>query len=67
MISFSFLIIFLQDNSSEFQGEVTGQSLLGMKKLRPLILSTWSDFLSSGAFDQLKQNATKARIPFYGR
>ena len=23
--------------------------------------------LSSGAFDQLKQNATKARIPFYGR
>lgn len=21
----------------------------------------------SGAFDQLKQNATKARIPFYGR
>jgi len=21
----------------------------------------------TGAFDQLKQNATKARIPFYGR
>lgn len=24
-------------------------------------------FNLSGAFDQLKQNATKARIPFYGR
>ena len=34
MISFSVLITFLQDYSSELQGEVTGQSLLGMKKLR---------------------------------
>jgi signal recognition particle GTPase len=24
-------------------------------------------FYTIGAFDQLKQNATKARIPFYGR
>ena len=29
---------------------------------------TWGTFpaFSAGAFDQLKQNATKARIPFYG-
>ena len=26
-----------------------------------------ADTLRAGAFDQLKQNATKARIPFYGR
>ena len=31
-------------------------------------LQTILDSVSfSGAFDQLKQNATKARIPFYGR
>ena len=31
-------------------------------------LQTMFDSVSfSGAFDQLKQNATKARIPFYGR
>lgn len=28
------------------------------------ILYCWGD--TSGAFDQLKQNATKAKIPFYG-
>jgi hypothetical protein len=26
-----------------------------------------ADTFRAGAFDQLKQNATKARIPFYGR
>ena len=26
-----------------------------------------ADTFRAGAFDQLKQNATKAKIPFYGR
>ena len=26
-----------------------------------------ADTFRAGAFDQLKQNATKARVPFYGR
>jgi signal recognition particle GTPase len=30
-------------------------------------MSIYADTFSAGAFDQLKQNATKAKIPYYGR
>ena len=32
----------------------------------PLPLQVCADTFRAGAFDQLKQNATKAQIPFYG-
>lgn len=38
-----------------------------MKWLVYQFLTQLFPFLIPGAFDQLKQNATKARIPFYGR
>lgn len=44
---------------SEQVGEATLQS--------PCVLAYLLCFWWEGAFDQLKQNATKARIPFYGR
>ena len=31
------------------------------------VLTSIINFYSPGAFDQLKQNALKARIPYYGR
>jgi flagellar biosynthesis GTPase FlhF len=35
------------------------------KSWRPALVC--ADTFRAGAFDQLKQNATKAKIPFYGR
>lgn len=60
------LIFFLQHSGSGKTTTCTKYAYYHQKKgWKPALVC--ADTFRAGAFDQLKQNATKAKIPFYGR